>query len=124
MKRIPDPYWYLASPYSKYPGGLEAAYKIALDAATLLLKHDVPVFSPIIYTHSLARHGGFDPLDHDIWMWLDQPFMEAAQGLIVLCAQGWQDSYGIGVELRYFRSIARKPVVWMAEGFVPSRFCK
>lgn len=119
MKKPIDSFWYLASPYSKYPSGHEAAYRAALEATTLLLKARVHVFSPIVHGHNLD----IDRLDHDFWMWIDTPFMAAAQGLIVLCARGWDCSQGVAIELATFRR-AQKPITFMCEGYVPSQFRK
>ena len=49
------PFWYLATPYSKFPGGLDAAYVEACKAQALLIKAGVPVFCPISHTHGPAR---------------------------------------------------------------------
>ena len=105
-------YWYLATPYSKFAGGIEAAYVAACKQTALLLKAGVPVFSPIAHSHSVAVHGDVDPLDHSIWLPADQPFMDCAHGLIYCLLPGHEESYGMKHELDYFRD-AEKPVVFM-----------
>lgn len=112
------PFWYLATPYSKYPGGIEAAFILACQAAADLIEAGVRVYSPIAHTHPIAVYGHIDPYAHDIWLPADAPFMEAAFGLIVLRAPGWGESYGIGEEIKVF-SAAGKPIVYMDEGKVP-----
>src|SRR5262245_23039352 len=109
---------YLATAYSKYSGGIEAAHKVACEQAALLVKAGVPVYSPIAHTHPIAIYGDLDPLDHSIWLEADRTFMEAAKALIVCKMPGWEDSYGIAVEVDYFRH-AGKPVYYMEPGEVP-----
>lgn len=111
-------YWYLASPYSKYPDGPHAAYKVACEAAALLIKAGVPVFSPIAHSHGVAFEGGVDPMDHEIWLPADRPMMDMARGIIVLKAAGWEDSYGVNYEIRVFEE-ADKPVLFMTPGELP-----
>lgn len=111
-------YFYLASPYSKFPTGLDAAFSLACANAALLVKAGVKVFSPIAHSHPVAQVGGIDPLDHEIWLPADAPFMRNAHGLIVLRASGWQDSHGIAEEMNAFKA-AGKPIIYMDPGVVP-----
>lgn len=111
-------YWYLATPYSKYPGGLEAAFVLACKATADLIRAGVRVYSPIAHTHPVALHGEIDPYDHGIWLPADQPFMDAAKGVIVLRAETWEQSYGIKCEIAAFEA-AGKPVIYMDPGVVP-----
>jgi hypothetical protein len=118
-----DSYWYLASPYSKYPGGLDEAFKEVCRAAASLIRAGVRVYSPIAHTHPIAIHGNIDPYDHGIWLPADEPFMKKASGLIVLRAESWEKSYGISVEIEEFRK-AGKPIVYMDPGQVPGEFVR
>lgn len=111
-------YWYLASPYSKYARGLEAAFAVACQASALFVEAAIPVYSSIAHTHPIAVIGGINPLDHTIWLPFDEPLMQAAKGLIVLMADGWQDSYGMKVEIAAF-TVAAKPIVYMVPGTLP-----
>ena len=113
--------WYLATPYSKYPGALEAAFELACDTAGILIRANVPVFSPIAHSHPIARVCGMDPLDHRIWLPADAPMMAAATGLILLRAESWEQSYGMRVERDAFDA-ACKPIVWMDPGVLPAEF--
>jgi hypothetical protein len=112
-------YWYLASPYSKYAEGIEAAWQHVCEDAALLIRNGVPVYSPIAHTHPIAVHGNIDPYAHDIWLPADEPLMQAAKGLIVDRMQGWEDSYGISVEIAAFTK-AGKPIIYMTPGEVPN----
>lgn len=94
-----DGYWYLASPYTAHPGGIEAAYEAACRAAARLIAAGVPVFAPVAHSHPVATHGGLDPLDHAIWLPADQPMMDGAGGLLVLTLAGWDRSHGVRHEV-------------------------
>lgn len=111
-------FWYLATPYSKYPLGSAAAEKIACENAALLILAGIPVFSPIAHSHGIATHGVINPFDHEVWMALDRVFMKAARGLIVLKAEGWETSRGVNEEMKFFRE-ANKPVWPMEPGHIP-----
>lgn len=112
-------FWYLATPYSKFPGGLEAAYKAACEQHALLVLAKVPVFCPIGHTHGPAMYGKIPPMQHDIWLPADRPFMDAACGLIVCKLPSWERSFGINEEIQIFMA-AGKPVIYMEPGVVPS----
>jgi hypothetical protein len=103
-------FWYLATPYSKYAEGIEAAYWMAVRARGYFLQAGLSVFSPIVHSHPVAVECNLDPLDHNLWLPDDEPLMEAARGLIMYQADGWERSYGMQVEADHF--IARgKPLV-------------
>ena len=110
-------FWYVASPYSKYPHGLDEAFRrIAINTAELILE-GVPVYSPICHTHPIAKYGKIDPYNHDIWLPADKPMMDAAYGLLVIKMVGWEESYGISEEIKHFTSLS-KPIVYMEDQFV------
>jgi hypothetical protein len=116
-------FWYLASPYSRYVGGLETAFQEIARNAALLIRAGVRLYCPIAHTHPIAMQGGIDPLDHGIWLPADRPFMFAACGLIVCMMEGWELSYGISVEMDEFAR-AGKPLVYMRPGQVPVEFIR
>jgi hypothetical protein len=111
-------FYYLATPYSKYPAGIVQAHADACAQAALLVKAGIPVYSPIAHTHPIAVCGHLDPYDHELWLEADRTFMEAAKGLIVCEMEGWQESYGIECEIKYFAQ-AGKPRFQMVPGVVP-----
>ena len=111
-------YWYMASPYSKHPFGLDAAHLRVCEQAALLISNGIPVFSPIAHSHSIALYGDLDPLDHDIWMLLARAMVDAAGGLIVLKLEGWSRSFGVAEEIEWFVEM-NKPIVYMEPGEVP-----
>lgn len=111
-----DGYWYIATPYSKYPGGLENATQVACKETAHLISHGVNCFSPIAHTHYVALYGELDPYDHAIWLPNDQPMMNAAHGVIVMKMEGWEESYGIAEEIKYFTE-AGKPIVYLEPAY-------
>jgi nucleoside 2-deoxyribosyltransferase len=112
-------YFYLASPYSKFSGGIVAAFEEVCEQAALLVRAGVPVFSPIAHTHSIALHGHLDPYDLSIWLEADRAFMDAAKAIIVCKMDGWDQSVGVAHEIEHFRK-AGKQVIMMDPGFVPA----
>lgn len=107
-----DGFWYVATPYTKYPGGIDAAFEDACRAAAWLIERNVRVYCPIAHTHPISMHGRIDPLNHDIWLPVDRPLMRAARGLIVCMLPTWRESYGISVEIAEFKAQG-KPVYYM-----------
>ena len=116
-------FWYLASPYTHYADGIEAAFHEACRNAGLLIRAGIPVFSPIAHSHPVARFGGIDPLDHAIWLPADLPMMQAARGLIVCRMAGWENSYGVAVEMEHFARWGR-PIHPMTPGEIPAALLK
>lgn len=105
-------YWFIASPYSKYPGGLDAAFRLAVRARGLLLQCGVPCFTPIVHSHPVAFECGLDPRDLNIWLPAEEPLRKNAYGLIVLCGESWEDSEGTKLEIQEFKDL-NKPVRYM-----------
>jgi hypothetical protein len=89
---------YLASPYSKYPAGIDVAFREVCKAAGWLVKQGISVYCPIAMTHSVAVEADLPKCDHDLWMPCDKPFMEAAFGLIMLMMPSWNKSVGMRME--------------------------
>jgi hypothetical protein len=111
-------FFYLASPYSKFPHGLEAAFHLACEQAALFVRAGIPVFSPIAHTHPIGLSSGLDMRDPAIWLPFDAPMMAAACGLIMLKAISWGQSHGMRVERETFEA-AGKPIIWMEPGALP-----
>ena len=107
-----DTYFYVATPYSKYPGGIDKAFKDASRATGLLIQAGVKVYCPIAHTHPVAIFSGLDPLDHGIWLEADRTFMETASGMIVVKMKTWDESIGIQHECQTFAR-ADKPILYM-----------
>jgi len=106
------PLCYLATPYTKYPDGIEEAHAEACKLAARLLVNGVMVYSPIAHTHAIAVHGKINPLDHAIWLPFDEAMMQAASVLVVAEMPSWQVSYGIRCEIEWFMR-AEKPILYL-----------
>lgn len=111
---------YLATPYTRYREGLDAAFHSACRAAGLLIKQGIPCFSPIAHSHPIASVCGLDAKDHEIWLPADRPMMEAASALLVVKLDGWADSFGIAEEIKAFRAM-HKPVLFITIEDLDSR---
>lgn len=104
---------YLATPYSKYAQGREQAYRDACQAAALLLKRGLHVFSPVAHSHPIAELGGIDPLCHKTWMPLDLDILERSDGLLVIQMPGWNESTGVAMEIERAQKL-NKPVSYLS----------
>lgn len=105
---------YLSTPYSKFPGGMPLAFFKAADIAAQLLKSGAPVYSPIAHCHPIALFGNINPLDHSIWIPLDELMMRRCDSLIVVHMDGWQESKGMAHEIEAFTR-AGKPIYDMPD---------
>lgn len=106
-------YWYVITPYTLYPFGMDAAGRMAARITVLLSKAGVPVLSPIAHGDSLAIGGNAPRVDHDFWMGLNGPLMRGAHGGLVYQAKGWQESRGVVAEIAEFER-AQKPLVYLS----------
>jgi hypothetical protein len=103
---------YLASPYSRYHGGLDEACRLVSVAAAELMKRGHRIFCPIAHSHAISIAGGIDPLDWDFWMKQDQGHILSGNGLIVLKLDGWTESIGVTDEIAAFQWQG-KPVLFL-----------
>lgn len=103
---------YVGTPYSKYPLGLEAAFKESARIAARLMERGLKVYSPIAHTHPLAVYGKIDPLNHEIWLPFDTAIMNKADAMIVAKMYTWETSKGIAFEIEKFKA-AQKPVYYL-----------
>jgi glyoxylate carboligase len=111
-------FWYLATPYTKYPDGMGAAFVMACEQAALLVKAGIDVYSPIAHWHPIAVRGGIDKTDHEFWMRANKPMIALATGIVMVRASGWQSSAGMAYEVSIF-SMSEKPIVEMDVGIIP-----
>lgn len=103
---------YLATPYSKYPRGLPAAYEDACKLLARLLERGCDVFCPIAHGHGTSTHGGLNALDGAFWTEVDQKHLDRADVLVIAEMEGWQDSIGVQYERDVFEE-AGKPVFYL-----------
>ena len=79
-------YWYVATPFTKYPHGHEAAYRLACVETARLLRAGIPCLSPIAHGFGLHAHGGLPVVDAVLWHRVNLPLMMGAAGCIVIMA--------------------------------------
>jgi len=103
---------YVATPYSQYPKGIEAAFVDACKVTAALIEEGINAYSPIAHTHPIALYGSMDPLDHNRWLKFDAAMMEAATELLVIEMPSWKDSKGIAIEIETFLK-AGKPITYL-----------
>lgn len=108
-------FWYLGSPYTAHPNGIYIAHAHTCREAARLVMAGVMIYAPIPHFHMIAQVGQIDPRDYMIWVPANEPFMELAHGIIVLCLPGWGTSYGLSAEIDVFEQ-SGKPVVYMEPG--------
>jgi hypothetical protein len=93
------PLTYLACPYSHPDRAVRVSrFKAANKAAGQLMREGHTVFSPISHTHPIAEAGGL-PLGWDFWEAFDRAYLGHSSRVIVLMADGWQESKGVNAEI-------------------------
>ncbi len=114
---------YLATPYSKYVYGNDMSFVHSSIITGQLLKDGVQrVFSPIVHCHPIAQYAGINRLDNNIWMNRDgllYAMMEKSDALLVAQLPGWQDSVGVGKEIKFFEK-SNKPIHYLPEEYCVS----
>lgn len=101
---------YLATPYTLFPGGRDAACVAAAEIAGELMVEGVKVFSPIAHGHTInANCPALDPLDHEAWLEQDEAWMDVCDAIVIVELPSWENSFGVAMEADYFRQ-AKKPV--------------
>lgn len=108
-----DGFWYMATPYTKYAEGLNAAFIAACNAAAGLMERGIHAYSPIAECHALAFTANLDPTDHALWMRHLAPMVKAAHGLLVVTMPGWEVSDGVKHELNEFGRLG-KPIHFLS----------
>ena len=103
-------FWYLATPYSKYPGGVDEAYLAALRVFEQLRQNKVLIYSPIAHTHGLAVRYNLDG-NFKFWQKHNDIMIMASSGIIVAMLPSWKESRGIENEVEFAQRIG-KPVIY------------
>ena len=75
-----------------------------------MLRHGVPVFSPIAHTHPIAAYGL--PMEWAFWEAQDRAFLEACSEVQVLMLDGWRESKGVSAEIALASELS-KPVLYV-----------
>lgn len=72
-----------------------------------LIRRGLPVFSPIVHSHTLNHYAGADvkksklPLSNQDWINLDFMYLGACNMMLVAQIHGWRESSGIKQELEF-----------------------
>lgn len=100
---------YLATPYTLYAEGLDAAFREACRIANILIVKGIRVHSPIVAGHSLTVETGLSPSAVSMWYWYNDGFMRKSDCLVIGAMTGWNESAGINHEIDIFAEM-RKPI--------------
>lgn len=93
---------YAASPYSLYGAGLDQACEDICEVVGRMIAKGVRVFCPVAHAHAIAMASGIDPLDHAMWLGLDEAIAPQCHALVVVELEGWRESYGVKKEMEWF----------------------
>lgn len=92
---------YVASPYSHIDAGVRHLRYLAVrDYTVTLFQQGLAAFSPIVYTHDMARVHQL-PMNHLFWMELNERMMAGATDMHLLQLPGWRESQGVSHELDF-----------------------
>ena len=100
---------YLATPFTRYPFGIDAAFIEASRIAGGLVKRGLTVFSPIAHSYPLAIHGDINAFDEAFWQRVDAAWCELCAELYVALMDGWRESRGVNHEIQEFIAMG-KPI--------------
>ncbi len=112
-------FWYMASPYTKYPAGEDAAFQAAAEQSALLLSCGVYVMSAITHAHPIYRAKPELGGAWETWAEMDRRLIAASCGMIVCTLESWEESKGIAAEIEFAQSIGRR-IVYMVPGEFPN----
>jgi hypothetical protein len=93
-------FYYLATPYSKFPGGKEAAFRLACRAAAQCYAEGILVFSPIAHCHPIAMVADLGT-DYRQWQAFAEAMLRASLGMIIVRMEGWDVSDGVEAETNW-----------------------
>lgn len=90
--------FYLATPYSdKDPSVQESRFLMACDITGFLMSRGLYVYSPIAHTHPIACRCAL-PKGFDFWEGYGRCFLKRCDGVLLVMADGWQESKGVQTE--------------------------
>jgi hypothetical protein len=114
VKTCPDKWlWYLGSVYTQCPWGLEIADKQAKALGARLFDIGITnFFCPIAHCHDMASMSSIDKTSHDIWMAIDQRFIDRCEGMIVPVMENWEKSRGLAYEMNACAAKGQPVIHW------------
>lgn len=94
---------YLACPYCHDdPKVEEQRVEKATYEAARLMAGGFNVFSPLTHSHHVTQHLPPEYAhDHDFWLSRDLQIIDKCDAVYVLCLDGWTESKGVAVEIKY-----------------------
>lgn len=89
--------YYLAVPYQGSEEEQKYRTQFSLKAATQALRQGVHLFAPLIYVNKIADELGVISLEkrREIVMPYLFDFLKVSKGLVLVCLNGWRESWGI-----------------------------
>jgi hypothetical protein len=99
--RAAEGFWYIMTPYTKYPAGMQAAFNDATRVTASFSSIRLNVYTPIVHGHPQALVAKL-PTDHHFWWSMNLPFMQASCGALVVELEGWRESDGINAEIEWY----------------------
>ena len=116
LANSPKPF-YMAYPYSEHRN--DAEYMQEINRITLhLITHGVIVFSPLSYGLEIGLGNGYSA---ETCLFMDQKFLSAAEGLIVLPMRGIGESDGVRREVHWALGKGM-PIYWYTNARVPEHY--
>jgi hypothetical protein len=97
--------YFLAVPYEGTAQEKAERYALSLKAASQFLLQGVSVFAPVIYINQIAENLNLSSSEErrSLLMPYLFDFLKVSKGLILITAEGWQDSWGVTQELSFAR---------------------
>lgn len=108
-------FWYLASPYSKYPLGHEAAFQEIAKQAGELMALGLYIYCPIAHSHPICVNSPIAIDDYDVWLPNDKAVFQYAKGMLVCKMDTWETSHGVQWEIKEFTGW-KKPIWYFFPG--------
>ncbi len=112
-------YMYIATPYTNYMFGVEAAYADAMEVSAQLFAWGFPNFSPIVHCHAMAKRYKL-PTDAAYWKKYNEIMLDSACSLAVITMEGFNRSDGVAHEIEYAKTFA-KPIAWLGVNYSGER---
>lgn len=103
--------WYLGSPYSKYPGGVDEAFELVCRKAGDLMVKGYAIFCPIAHSHPIEKLSN-TAKPHDFWLGQDMAFLDVCFGMFVYKMPSWEVSFGLNWEIDWMKRNG-KPVEYI-----------
>ena len=103
---------YLVTPYSYGDAKVrQYRYEVAIEITVKLMKYGYIVFSPIVYTHEMAKKYNL-PNNYEFWQNMCEKFIDWSDKVSIVVMSGIHESKGARAELDYANSIS-KPVEYI-----------